>query len=140
MAIAGFGKSPLPFDMFELQRAADEARRAEKMENIYHRGQDLIWSGRFMSADEALAAGYVSRVVPADDLMQETLALAREYAKGPAVAIQLAKSLAYRSADTTLEAGLHLAQLAMTIAQTTEDAREGPRAFVEKREARFAGR
>lgn len=46
MAIAGFGKSPLPFDMFELQRAADEARRAEKMENIYHRGQDLIWSGR----------------------------------------------------------------------------------------------
>lgn len=101
---------------------------------------DLIWSGRFMSADEALAAGYVSRVVPADDLMQETLALAREYAKGPSVAIQLAKSLAYRSADTTLEAGLHLAQLAMTIAQTTEDAREGPRAFVEKREARFAGR
>ena len=41
---------------------------------------------------------------------------------------------------TTLEAGLHLAQLAMTIAQTTEAAREGPRAFVEKREARFAGR
>ena len=46
MAFAGLGKSPLPFDMFDIRREADSARRADKLANIYHRGQDLAWSGR----------------------------------------------------------------------------------------------
>lgn len=51
MRIPVFGKSPLPFDMFDLQRDADEARRADKLAHIYHRGQDLIWNGRKVLAE-----------------------------------------------------------------------------------------
>ncbi|MEE8370292.1 MAG: enoyl-CoA hydratase-related protein, partial [Dehalococcoidia bacterium] len=65
---------------------------------------------------------------------------ALKLAKGPAVAMQLAKRLVYRSLDVGVDQALEMAQQAMTIAQSTEDAREGPRAFVEKREPRFTGR
>jgi len=101
---------------------------------------DLIWTGRMIDAQEALQIGYVSAVVPADQLMQYTLDYARKLAKGPAVAIQQAKRLAYRSQDVTLDAALDLASQAMFIAQSTEDAIEGPRSFAEKREPEFKGR
>jgi len=101
---------------------------------------DLIWTGRMMDAQEALAIGYVSAVVPADDLMAYTRAYAEKLVKGPAVAIQQAKRLAYRSQDATLDAALDLAGHAMFVAQSTEDAIEGPRSFAEKREPEFKGR
>ena len=101
---------------------------------------DLIWSGRIFNAQEALAMGYVSAVVPAEELMAFTREYATRLVKGPAVAIQQAKRLAYRSQDLSLDAALDLAQQAMFIAQSTEDSREGPRAFVEKREPQFRGR
>jgi enoyl-CoA hydratase/carnithine racemase len=104
------------------------------------RALDLIWSGRLFDAEEALRVGYVSEVVPADELMAHTREYALKLAKGPAVAIQLAKRLVYRSLDVGVDQALEMAQGAMTIAQNTEDAREGPRAFMEKREPQFKGR
>ncbi len=104
------------------------------------RALDLIWSGRIFDAQEALTIGYVSAVVAADKLMDHTREYAARLAKGPAVALQQAKRLAYRSQDLSLDAALDLAQQAMFIAQSTEDSREGPRAFVEKREPEFKGR
>ena len=101
---------------------------------------DLIWSGRMMDAQEALEMGYVSAVVPSDDLTAYTRSYAEKLVKGPAVAIQQAKRLAYRSQDVTLDAALDLATHAMFVAQSTEDAREGPRSFAEKREPEFKGR
>jgi enoyl-CoA hydratase/carnithine racemase len=101
---------------------------------------DLIWSGRIFDAAEALEMGYVSAVVPTDELMTYTREYAARLAKGPAVAIQQAKRLAYRSQELSLDAALDLAQQAMYIAQSTEDSREGPRAFAEKREPEFKGR
>jgi enoyl-CoA hydratase/carnithine racemase len=55
------------------------------------------------------------------------------------VAVQLSKKLVYRSANISFDEHLDMAQMAMFIAQSTEDAREGPRAFVEKREPQFKG-
>jgi len=104
------------------------------------RALDLIWTGRLIDAQEALAMGYVSAVVPADELIAYTREYAMRLVKGPAVAIQQAKRLAYRSQELSLDAALDLAQQAMFIAQSTEDSREGPRAFVEKREPEFKGR
>ena len=104
------------------------------------RALDLIWTGRLFDAQEALAMGYVSAVVPADELIAYTREYAMRLVKGPAVAIQQAKRLAYRSQELSLDAALDLAQQAMFIAQSTEDSREGPRAFVEKREPEFKGR
>jgi len=104
------------------------------------RALDLIWTGRIMDAQEALAMGYVSAVVPAAELMDYTREYAAKLAKGPAVAIQLSKRLVNRSANVNADAALDLAQQAMYIAQGTEDAVEGPRAFSEKREPDFKGR
>ena len=103
------------------------------------RALDLVWTGRLFDAEEALRIGYVSAVVPAAELMAYTREYALKLARGPAVAIQLAKRLVYRSLEVDVDQALEMAQQAMTIAQSTEDAREGPRAFVEKREPEFKG-
>jgi enoyl-CoA hydratase/carnithine racemase len=104
------------------------------------RALDLMWTGRLFDAEEALRIGYVSAVVPAEELMAYTRDYALRLAKGPAVAIQLAKRLVYRSLEVDVDQALEMAQGAMTIARSTEDAQEGPRAFVEKREPEFKGR
>lgn len=101
---------------------------------------DMIWTGRIIDAQEALDMGYVSAVVPADELMAYTRAYAVKLANGPAVAIQQAKRLAYRSQHVGVDSALDLAQQAMFIAQSTEDAIEGPKSFAEKREPEFKGR
>jgi enoyl-CoA hydratase/carnithine racemase len=101
---------------------------------------ELIWTGRIFDAEEALRIGYVSKVVPHDELVVATKELARQFAKGPAVAIQLAKRLLYRCLDLDLNRALEAAESAMLVVQSTEDAREGPRAWVEKREPIFRGR
>jgi 2-(1,2-epoxy-1,2-dihydrophenyl)acetyl-CoA isomerase len=101
---------------------------------------ELIWTGDLFTAEQALEWGYVSKVFPAEALMDETRAFARRLADGPAVAVQLAKRLVYRSLLAPEDAALDMAQNAMVIAQSTEDAKEGPRAFVEKRQPKFVGR
>jgi enoyl-CoA hydratase/carnithine racemase len=100
---------------------------------------ELIWSGRLFDAQEALEIGYVSAVYEPDELMPKTLEFARQIAKGPAQAVQLSKKLVYRSENISFDDHLDMAQMAMFIAQTTEDAKEGPKAFVEKREPQFKG-
>ena len=101
---------------------------------------ELLWTSRIIDAAEALAIGYANRLVSHADLMAETYALAREIAHGPAVAVQLTKRLAYRSREVGLHEALEMAEHAMLIARTTEDAKEGPRAFQERRAPRFQGR
>lgn len=101
---------------------------------------ELIWTSRTFSADEALALGYVTRVVETEQLLDETRAFARELAAGPPVAIQYMKKLAYKSQDVDLDTALTMAQWLQTIATSTEDAREGPAAFREKRAPQFSGR
>ena len=100
---------------------------------------ELMWTGRLFTAQEALEMGYVSAVYEPDDLMPKALELARQIAKGPATAVQLTKKLSYRSQNIPFDEHLDMAQMAMFVAQSTEDAREGPRAFVEKREPNFKG-
>jgi len=101
---------------------------------------ELIWTGDIIDAQEALRIGYVLRVVPGESLMEEALAFARRLAEGPAVAIQLAKRLVYRGLEASWTEAFEQANTAMAIAQTTEDAREGPRAFAESRAPKFVGR
>ncbi|HJP41507.1 MAG TPA: enoyl-CoA hydratase-related protein [Dehalococcoidia bacterium] len=103
------------------------------------RALDLIWSGRLMDAQEALDIGYVMTLYEPDELMPRVTEYARQLARGPATAMQLAKKLVYRSTNISFDEHLDMAQMAMFIAQTTEDAREGPKAFMEKREPNFKG-
>jgi len=105
------------------------------------RALDLIWTGRTMEAQEALQIGYVSQVVPSDQLMDTVMTYAKKLAKGPQVAIELAKRLVYEGLETNnLLKELRSAEHAMLIARTTQDAIEGPRAWVEKRPPQFKGR
>lgn len=103
------------------------------------RALDMIWTGKMFTAQEALEMGYVLAVYEPDELMPRVTDYARQLAKGPATAVQLAKKLVYRSANIPFDEHLDMAQMAMFIAQSTEDAREGPKAFVEKREPQFKG-
>jgi 2-(1,2-epoxy-1,2-dihydrophenyl)acetyl-CoA isomerase len=100
---------------------------------------ELIWSGKLFSAQEALEMGYVNAVYEPEELMPRVREFATQIARGPATAVQLSKKLVYRSLQMPFDEHLDMAQLAMTIAQSTDDAKEGPRAFVEKREPQFKG-
>ena len=101
---------------------------------------ELVLTRKVFDAQEALALGYVSRVVPHDELMAVTMNFARDLAKGPPMAMQIAKRLIYRCLDQTLDEHLEDMEAAMTIVRGTEDAIEGPRAWAEKRAPNFKGR
>lgn len=104
------------------------------------RACELIWTGRIFDAQEALTMGYVSQVVPSAELMAATTELSSRLARGPSVAIQLAKRLIYRCLELDLDKALEATEQAMLVVRSTEDAREGPQAWVEKREPAFKGR
>ncbi len=101
---------------------------------------ELIWTGRMFDAQEALQMGYVTKVVPHDELPEATWELATQLANGPTVAIQMAKKLIYRCLNLDLNRALEASEAAMLVIQSTEDAREGPKAWLEKRRPVFKGR
>jgi len=100
---------------------------------------ELIWSGKLISADEALDLGIVTRLTEPEQLMSEAMELARSFADGPPIAIRLAKRAMYKNMDTSLEEALEYETFAQNICAATKDAKEGIAAFVEKREPNFSG-
>jgi 2-(1,2-epoxy-1,2-dihydrophenyl)acetyl-CoA isomerase len=100
----------------------------------------MIFTGEVIDAAEALRLGLVSRVVAPEELMATAGALARRIAAGPPVAIRLAKHSLYANADRDLKSALEGETAAQNICFDTEDAREGIRAFIDKREPVFRGR
>jgi len=103
------------------------------------RALELLWTGDFISAEDAASIGLVNRVVPADELLPTTLDLAARLASGPTVAIRTIKRAVYQGVRTDLRTHLDLISSHMAIVRQTHDHREGARAFVEKRPPRFVG-
>jgi enoyl-CoA hydratase len=104
------------------------------------RAMEIVLTGRMMTADEAYAAGLITRVVPTELYLTEAMRLAQEIAVKPPLAVQLAKDAVLKAFDTTLETGLDYERRAFTLAFATEDRREGMAAFLEKRAPAFKGR
>jgi 2-(1,2-epoxy-1,2-dihydrophenyl)acetyl-CoA isomerase len=101
---------------------------------------ELIFTGETIDAAEALKLGIVNAVVAPEELMAEAYKLARKIAAGPPVAIQLSKRAIHHNQDVDLRAALEFETFAQNVCKDTEDAKEGVRAFVEKRAPVFRGR
>lgn len=102
------------------------------------RALDLILTGRRVPAHEAHAMGLVARVET--DATAAAVALARQAAEGAPVALGLAKEAVVRGRDGTLAQGLETEADLFALAASSEDAREGVAAFLEKRAPTFEGR
>ncbi|MBC7296018.1 MAG: enoyl-CoA hydratase, partial [Dietzia sp.] len=97
------------------------------------KAMDLCLTGRQMDADEAERSGLVTRVVPAADLLDETMKVAGKIASMSKTTAIAAKQAVNRSFETTLEEGLLAEQNAFYALFATEDQTEGMSAFAEKR-------
>lgn len=106
------------------------------------KAKDLIFTGRFVQADEALAIGLVDRLVPADDVYSEAVAWARQFTGAASVAIRAAKESIDRGLETDLETGLAIERQQFAALFATEDRTIGMTSFVEAGpgKARFVGR
>jgi len=101
---------------------------------------DLLVTGRLIKADEALRIGLVNQVVAPEQLRDKGLEIARMIAsKGP-VAVRLTKQIVQRGQDLDLANACQQEAYAFGLTCATADQKEGMRAFLEKRPARFTGR
>jgi enoyl-CoA hydratase/carnithine racemase len=99
----------------------------------------MALTGAMLSAEEALRAGLVSAVLPAEGLVAEADRLAAVIAARGPIAVRYAKEAVQRGADLTLAQALRLETDLTVILQTTADRAEGVAAFVEKRQPQFRG-
>jgi enoyl-CoA hydratase len=106
------------------------------------KAKQLIFTGRFVGAAEALQIGLVDQVVAPDDVYESAVAMARRYATGPAFALRAAKEAIDEGLDGTLDAGLRIERKLFAGLFATEDRATGMRSFVEDGpgKATFAGR
>ena len=109
-----------------LPRAVGRAKAAE-----------MAFTGEAIDAQEALACGLVSRVVPADQLLATARALADKIAANPGAVMRMTKRLLREGEHSTLESLLELSAGYQALAHKTADHREAVMAFVEKRKPRF---
>lgn len=106
------------------------------------RAKELIYSGRFVLADEALAIGLVNQVVPAPDVYPTAVSRAERYAAGPRVALMAAKQAIQNGLEVDLANGLLIERQAFAALFATEDQKIGMTSFVEEGpgKAKFIGR
>ena len=106
----------------------------------YPIAMELLLTGDPMDAETAVRWGLINQIVPADRLLDTTMAAARRIARNAPLAVQSAKELAVRSRDMDLATGLRLEQAMLRLLQTSDDIQEGTKAFAEKRAPLFTGR
>ena len=101
---------------------------------------DVVLSGRFLTAREALAGGLVSRVVPREHWFDAALKLAHAVATKPPLALRFAKESVLKAHEASLSEGLEYERKLFYSLFATEDQAEGMTAFMEKRKPSFSGR
>ena len=106
------------------------------------RAKDIVFTGRFAGAAEALSIGLVDKVVPDAEVYRAARDLVARYATGPAVALRAAKQAIDAGLEVDLDTGLEIERLNFAALFATEDQRTGMRSFIENgpEKATFAGR
>lgn len=106
------------------------------------KAKELIFSGRFVSAQEALQIGLVDQVHPADEVYQRALEWAKQFVNGPALALRAAKSAVDRGLEVDLATGLEIERLEFVGLFATDDRTAGMESFVANGpgKATFSGR
>jgi 2-(1,2-epoxy-1,2-dihydrophenyl)acetyl-CoA isomerase len=103
------------------------------------RAKELVYSGRFVSGQEAATLGLVSEVVPADNVVSRARSLAAELADAPTLSLRMTKRQFAVAETQTFEEMLAAEMLMQPLLIRSEDFREGTAAFREKRKSRFLG-
>ena len=104
------------------------------------KAMEMVLTGSFMSAQEALEVGLVNAVVPVELYLQEAVKLATKIAEMSPVAVRMAKESINRAFETHLEEGLHFERKNFYLLFASEDQKEGMKAFSEKRKPKFKGK
>ena len=103
------------------------------------KAMEMNLTGRMMDAEEAERAGLVSRVIPAEDLVDEAVKTAAKIAEKSSLAVMAAKEAVNRAYETTLSEGILFERRMFNALFATQDQKEGMAAFIEKRSAKFKG-
>ncbi|MBC7344065.1 MAG: enoyl-CoA hydratase/isomerase family protein [Clostridia bacterium] len=103
------------------------------------KGKEMLLLGDSIGAEEALRIGLVNKVVPGDRLLEEAKALAGKLAGLPAVGLRMIKEVVNEGIDKDLRTAIEYEKKAFALMFSTEDQKEGVRAFLEKREPSFTG-
>ncbi len=106
----------------------------------YAIAMEMMLTADTFDAPTAARWGLVNKVVPPERLLDEAFRYARRIAANAPLAVQAAKELAIRSEDMSLATGLRMEQVVNRLLWSTEDVREGPAAFTERRPPQFKGR
>jgi len=104
------------------------------------KAMEMNLTGRYMDAAEAERSGLVSRVIPADKLIDEALATAAKIAEKSALAVMATKEAVNRAYETPLAEGVRFERRLFHALFATEDQKEGMEAFVDKRQPQFKDR
>ena len=101
---------------------------------------EICLSGELYDAAECYRIGLINQLVPYDQLVSAGDKMAQSFLKGAPLALRYIKEAIYKGSEMTLEQGLRYESDLQSMVMQTEDAKEGPRAFVEKRPALWKGR
>ncbi|HEY8917789.1 MAG TPA: enoyl-CoA hydratase-related protein [Chitinophaga sp.] len=101
---------------------------------------EMVLTGRFITAAEALQAGLVNRITPVELYLEEAIKLAKEVAGMSPLAVKMAKEAVLKAFDSSLEEGLHFERKNFYLLFASDDQKEGMQAFIEKRAPHFTGK
>lgn len=100
---------------------------------------EWIWSGDMISAEEAFSSGIVNKLYPAEAIFEEALKFAKKLAEKPPLAVRLIKEAVNKAVDYPLQEGMYFERKNFYLLFSSQDQKEGMKAFMEKRKPDFKG-